>query len=176
MKKLLLICALPAFMANAQLCSDQIEITNPIEQYVFKGDGAVVDARSGLIWQRCSVGQTWDPTNTACSNSPTHYDTWGDAMIAASELSEYNGSDGWRVPNLKELESIIERSCFSPAVNSDVFPSTPNAVFYSSTPDAKVNPDLEGRIIDFTDGSEILRDVNQHRFIRLVREIQQDDF
>ncbi|MBD1389543.1 DUF1566 domain-containing protein [Neiella sp. HB171785] len=174
----LLAVTLISSSAMAQICKTTIAPSNQLEQYVFSHDGIVVDARTGLMWQRCTVGQTWNADNRSCGGQPTHFESWEEAMngYAGTEAESYGGFDGWRLPNIKELETIVERSCYSPAINDTVFPSTPNAVTYSSTPDDKVNDSLNGRVIDFVSGAEFVRDVNQHRYVRLVREVQAQDF
>jgi hypothetical protein len=43
---------------------------NPLS-YTDNGDGTVTDNNTGLIWQKCSVGQTNDAT---CSGPATNYD------------------------------------------------------------------------------------------------------
>jgi hypothetical protein len=74
--------------------------------------GEAHDLRSGLIWQRCSVGTKWDGKN-GCVGQITYLGL--DAAIAAA-------TDGWRVPSGPELESIVDLDCGSPVVDPFVFP------------------------------------------------------
>jgi hypothetical protein len=39
----------------------------------------------------------------------------------------------WRLPTFKELDSIIDRSRYGPAINTSFFPDTQNATYRSST-------------------------------------------
>lgn len=50
-------------------------------------------------------------------------------------MAAYDGqlSYDWRIPNIKELSTIIERACTSPARNTDIFPVTVASVMWSST-------------------------------------------
>lgn len=86
-------------------------------------DGLTVyDNKTDLTWQRCLVGRSWD--GSTCAGGPT-------AMNWQSALSV--GDSGWRLPNIKELASIVEQQCHGPALNSIAFPrSTTN--IWSSTP------------------------------------------
>ena len=54
------------------------------------------------------------------------------------------GNAGWRVPNVKELESLIDRGCANPAISGGRFPDQPAVDFWSSTP---------GWAVSFNDGS-----------------------
>jgi hypothetical protein len=74
--------------------------------------GEAHDLRSGLIWQRCSVGTRWDGKN-GCAGQIAYLGL--DAAIAAA-------ADGWRVPSGPELESIVDEDCGSPVVDPSVFP------------------------------------------------------
>jgi hypothetical protein len=46
-------------------------------------DGLVKDKETGLIWMRCSLGQTWK--NSTCQGNPGPY-LWADAMETAEQL------------------------------------------------------------------------------------------
>lgn len=174
MKKLTLgLCLSAAFSstAMAQVCKpESITPTHPEGQYLNNGDGTITDVVNGLMWSICSVGQT--ATGGTCSGVPTNYPTWQMALTAADANKSFAGYDNWRLPNIKELGDLVERSCVGPAINLTYFPSTPSAVYWSNTMDYRdVNAavGLDGLIVDFTAGSEFLTDVNSHKMIRMVR-------
>ena len=95
-------------------------------RYSFNAAGdEVTDSKTGLVWARCSVGQSWDGgTCTGTASSHTHEQ----AMSLAQAAS------GWRLPNVKELTSIADKGCQSPAIDSTAFPNTPSAWYWSSSP------------------------------------------
>ncbi|MCZ4311026.1 DUF1566 domain-containing protein [Vibrio pomeroyi] len=174
MKKLTLgLCLAAVFSstAMAQVCKpDSITPTHPEGQYLNNGNGTITDVVNGLMWSTCTIGQT--AAGGTCTGNPVKYDSWQQALNAANENKSYAGYDDWRLPNIKELGDLVERSCVSPAINLTYFPSTPSAVYWSNTMDVHdVNPDIpiKGLLVDFTDGSEFLTDVNKHRLIRMVR-------
>lgn len=59
------------------------------------GDGTVTDAASGLMWAQADNGEAV---------------TWENALAWAEEMnaSTYLGHDDWRVPNVKELQGIVD--------------------------------------------------------------------
>jgi hypothetical protein len=79
---------------------------------------------------RCSLGQNWD--GKTCRGAAATY-SWGAAFQAADRY-EFAGYKDWRLPNKNELESLVEANCSSPAINERVFPATPPAYFWSSSP------------------------------------------
>ena len=81
------------------------------------GDGTVTDRRTGLVWQQ--------KEGLAAAN-------WEDALkyVAALDLG---GQKDWRLPNLKELESISSPYIAKPSVDPRFFPDTASALFWSST-------------------------------------------
>lgn len=127
-------------------------------RFVNLNNGYVLDVVTMLKWEYCSHGQSYE--NGFCYGSPNHYDSFSDALIAASKV------EGHRIPNIKELGTLISRICVDPAIDQSVFPDTPLNVYWSSTPGEAG----EGLIIDFTDGSEIIRDINRPKSIRLIAE------
>jgi hypothetical protein len=163
---------------NAQTCkSDSITPTHPEGQYLIKSTGVVTDIVNGVMFQICSVGQTYNDAEHICEGEPTIYNTWSEALNAAQNNKSFAGYDNWKLPNIKELSTLVERSCVAPAINLEVFISTPSAVYWSSTFDDRVNVDagIKGRIVDFTDGTEFLNNVNTHRLIRLMRPLSPNE-
>jgi hypothetical protein len=61
-------------------------------QFVDHGDGTVTDRATELIWMKSDSGKTMD---------------WQQALRFAEEL-EHAGYDDWRLPNVKELQGIVD--------------------------------------------------------------------
>jgi hypothetical protein len=80
------------------------------DQYVITG-GTVYDKKSDLTWARCSVGQHWQE-GAGCVGTIEML-TWAQALK--------QGAEGWRVPTVKELETLIARTCSKPALDENVF-------------------------------------------------------
>jgi hypothetical protein len=81
--------------------------------YTDNGDGTVTDDNTGLMWEKKSDdGSIHDKDNT--------YD-WDDAFavhVATLNSNVFAGYTDWRVPNVKELQSIVDYETFSPAVDA----------------------------------------------------------
>ena len=92
-------------------------------------DGTVLHTKTGLMWKRCAEGQTWD--GATCTGTITSLN-WPNALAAAVN-STFAGYTDWRLPNAKELQSIVESCGFSPAINQTVFPATPASNFWSAS-------------------------------------------
>lgn len=103
--------------------------STPINRFTENGDGTVTDTVTKLVWKRCSEGLT----GVSCEEGAPLIFTWDEALKTASE-SRFAGRKDWRLPDIKELNSIIERQCTMPAINEIVFPATPTMSFWSSTP------------------------------------------
>jgi hypothetical protein len=78
------------------------------ERYLVLGNNGetVKDIVTNLEWQRCSVGQTWNAETKRCDGSPLPLDWYN-----ANELVV---SDGWRVPTVTELRSLVYCSSGDP--------------------------------------------------------------
>jgi len=135
-----IITTLPAFLlltlvfissaAAAQTCNKSIAFTTPDVRFTVRNDGTATHKPTGLIWMRCSLGQTWD--GKTCTGEAAVF-SWGGALQAASRLS-FAGHTDWRLPSKNELTSIVEEACTAPAINEKVFPATPPLFFWSSSP------------------------------------------
>ena len=144
-------------------CNDFIIATAPDINFTIHKDGTVVDNTTGLMWMRCSLGQIWN--GTTCTGRAAIF-PWASGLKTA-ESYEFAGYNDWRLPNKNELESIVEGRCFSPAINVEIFPATPSAFFWSSSPYAAIS---EGAwSVDFGYGTVIASVKSGSIHIRLVR-------
>lgn len=129
-------CLAAAQPAVAQSCKPAIPATTPTADFEFHNDGTVTHLPTDLTWQRCLVGQSLDDNGTPgdladdrCKGTATSM-TWQEALRHAEPQAE------WRLPDIKELASIVERQCADPATNLAVFPDTPNSFVWSASADA----------------------------------------
>ncbi len=144
-------------------CDAGLAETTPSSDFTAIGDGSIVRHLStGLEWQRCAQGQAWDGAN--CTGVSSIHD-WREALVLADDAG-----DGWRLPNVNELRTIVERCRISPAINVEVFPDAPGAAFFSSSPSA-ANPD-QSWVVHFLSGNDNrIRRVTGAQ-LRLVRDAQ----
>lgn len=122
---------------SAQTCIPDRPLTKPDSRYADNGDGTVTDTVTNLTWKRCVEGQTWD--GATCTGTPERL-TWQQALQRAANINAgtgYAGHRDWRVPSVKELVTLYEFSCHTPAINGTMFPATPSTFWYkTSTPHA----------------------------------------
>lgn len=69
-----------------------------VNEYVDNGNGTITDTATGLIWSQEDNGEGVD---------------WENALVYA-ENSELAGYNDWRLPNVKELQAIVDYS-YSPS-------------------------------------------------------------
>jgi hypothetical protein len=166
MKPMIIFVALLLFMAtftvtaSAQICGETAANT-PTRRFVINANATVTDLATGLVWKRCSEGQTWyeNWNGAGCTGDITVF-SWKGALQAGSD-AVFAGANDWRLPNSKELFSLVERKCFDPAINLTVFPATPSWEFWSSSPAAKW--------VNFRTGDVSHSDSYLSRAVRLVR-------
>lgn len=96
----------------------------------------VTDKQTGLIWKRCVEGYRFDDNATSLNLNDDHCvpeSTIAFNYEAALSLtnSNYAGHSTWRVPNMKELLSIVNVETIYPAINEDVFPDLPGTQYGS---------------------------------------------
>lgn len=148
----------------AQSCPATVAATAPDSRYeLINGGHEVQDRRTGLIWQRCSLGQFWD--GAACAGEAVRH-TWRQGLEAAAATGS-----GWSLPNIRELRSLVERGCFSTAMNAEFFPGTPTAVSAWSSTTVAGYGGTYALAVDFTDGSGNGRAKSETAFVRLVRSV-----
>ncbi len=114
------------------MCWDPLDVINPIDpvdcpgtgqdgehlrglplEFRDNGDGTISDLRTTLMWEKLSN-----------DNGIHDYDNfsylWEGAFQKILDLNEqaYAGYTDWRVPNIRELATLVDFSAYSPAVHS----------------------------------------------------------
>lgn len=101
----------------------------PSPRFISPGDELVRDLATGLIWLRDA--------------NPFSYPmTWQEALDAVAELNsdKAHGKDDWRLPNRRELRSLIDHGTRKPALPADhPFTNVFLGWYWSSTTAAKAH-------------------------------------
>lgn len=139
-------------VAAQQTCiTESIPASTPTSDFVIHANGTVTHKRTGLTWMRCALGQKWD--GKTCVGEARVY-VWQKALQATAAFNSaggYAGHKDWRMPNIKELDSIVEIQCHTPAINLNVFPGTLLSRYWSNTMDHR-HPRSYALFVDFRDG------------------------
>lgn len=90
----------------------------------------VIDTKTSLIWRRCAEGMVW--TGVTCSGTAAAYTHTHALLRAGSEASL--SAKAWRLPNVRELNSLIDRIHPGQIIDVVAFPAVPANDFWSSTP------------------------------------------
>jgi hypothetical protein len=163
----LLTLAAPAF---AQTCVPGTRASNPNSAFIIDAvNGTVTDTRTGLMWDRCVRAQT----GVNCAGGTFSSQTWQQALdtAAASNTANYKGYADWRLPNAKELRSLVEECKAYPSINETAFPglSAANLVWSGS---ATASDASAAWMLLIDDGRLYVQSRSLDRFVLLVRTAQ----
>jgi len=171
-----------------------LEASTPKEQFDIPNElsDVVTDKVTGLMWMRCPSGYAMSNVTFACAQTVLAPQMgWKDAVAKAEDPAGNSsgtlfGFAGWRLPNVKELASIIEHGCNSPSINKIVFPDTPVGQYWTSSPTSQAGEELAAWVVDFQQGKASsvdatyfangtsngapLRVASKLLFVRLVRD------
>ncbi len=118
-----------------QTCNhNSIPASTSNNQLVDNGNRTITDTKTGLMWKNCMEG--FSGNDCEISSSITSFN-WQEALGQARIVNTGTGFAGyhdWRLPNIKELSSIVEVQCHNPAINLHRFPNTENVYVWSGTP------------------------------------------
>jgi len=177
-KKIFLLTVLMLAMSHVHagialgVCNSAITANAPDERYSINGDGTVTDLWTGLMWKQCVEGQSGASCNTGTNSTFT----WSAALTLVDTV---NGSGGfathtnWRLPNIKELLSLVEFKCAAPARNKVAFPfnGASDYSYWSSSPTAIVAGN-EVFYLDDETGFFSETTITSNLLVRLVRDTQ----
>jgi Protein of unknown function (DUF1566) len=113
---------------------------------------AVLDTKTKLTWQHSGITTMSQP----------------DAVVACASLGAQLGGSGWRLPTIKELQTLVDYGqATSPMIDRTAFPSTPGIPFWTSTPFS--NGDGTAWAISFADGMSLSGPSSDVHGVRCVR-------
>ncbi len=118
-----------------------IASNTPSYSFRVNQDGTVTDTRTQLVWKVCAEGMTWEQNTNTCTGVATGL-SWSDSLAyvkTSNETGGFAGSTQWRLPNVKELMSIMDKQCINPNINQEVFPNTAQGFYWSASPALKAN-------------------------------------
>jgi hypothetical protein len=154
-------------VTQAQTCNPNMPASTPDSQLTDNDDGTITDTATGLMWKKCMEGLTGD----FCETGAAATFTWQTALQRPGVVNNtgggFAGKTDWRLPNIKELVSIVEEKCYDPAINLTRFPNTPSSVVWSGSPNAN-NSDGAWHVA-FYYGNSGYRNRNSYFQVRLVR-------
>ena len=129
---------------------DHDYLINP-PSFTDNSDGTVTDNNTGLVWQQDDDNNTY---------------TWSAAAIICENVS-LGGETDWRLPNRRELISIVNFGTSNPTINSTVFPNINSSYYWSSTTYAGGTG--SAWFVYFYDGYVIYSGKSSSYYVRCVR-------
>jgi hypothetical protein len=81
------------------------------------GDGTIADRRTGLVWQK--------------GEGPSGL-SWQEAQRYTGSL-QIGGRTDWRLPSIKELQSLNDPKIVHPSISRNFFPGAASEEYWSST-------------------------------------------
>jgi hypothetical protein len=160
---------LPACQAGPNVVFPGDGVDGQALSYTDNGDGTFTDNNTLLIWElkvaggtegTCDLATNLHGVDTTCK--------WASeigAWLAAINAANLGGYSDWRVPNIKELQSIIDYIKRDYA--SSVPGSTTAGAYWSSTTDAGGLSNAWS--VNFLDGFVFLEGQDNSRRVRAVR-------
>jgi len=152
--------------------------------YQDNGDGTITDLNTGLMWEKKSAdGTDHDVSKTFVWSSPLTDTVWDWINAINTEVGNgvgFAGFNDWRLPNVRELQSIIDFGRITPAVdpvfNNNVTTgctvltcsaTIPAGFYWSSTTVATIG--VDAWTVDFGAGHLIADLKSASHFVRAVR-------
>ncbi|MBM4344833.1 MAG: DUF1566 domain-containing protein [Deltaproteobacteria bacterium] len=123
----------------------------PPGRYTLDADTAQ-DIVTGLRWQRATPAGKLDAAG---------------AKAYCQGLSLGGYSTGWRLPNLRELVSLVDRRATIPAIDATAFPGTKSDMYWSATPHAAKQGLMWG--LAFNHGDSYFQQPDYPAWVRCVR-------
>ncbi|MBI4605366.1 MAG: DUF1566 domain-containing protein [Planctomycetes bacterium] len=103
----------------------------PEGRFLDQGDGTVTDACTGLLWRKDTSDVNGDGQVSPDWIRGGDTVPWCEALAYCEEMS-FAGHDDWRLPTIRELESIVDYGRSRPAADP-IFDTLPKSYWSSTT-------------------------------------------
>lgn len=123
--------------------------------YTNNGDGTTTDTRTGLMWVK-------DGNSAGCNNGNPL--TWEQALTFCEGLN-YAGYSDWRLPNRRELFSVVDCGASGIGINTAYFINTKSDSYWTSTTQ---NPTFAW-VVHFNIGAVVGHGKTLSTYVRCVR-------
>jgi hypothetical protein len=106
--------------------------TGPPLRYRDNGDGTITDLNTKLVWEKKVI-------SSHCLHCVDDVYTFSEAQkwindVNAEEGKGFAGHNDWRLPNVKELESIVDYGQSYPAIDPAMGPMAASSYWSSTSP------------------------------------------
>lgn len=133
-------------------------------RFVDHGDGTVTDTCTGLMWQKDTADVNGDGTVSPEWGGGDRV-PWAEAVAYCENLS-FAGHDDWRLPNVRELQSIVNYGRWDPAIDPAF--GAFSDWYWSSTTNARYAG--YAWLVEFFDGNVFQAGIKGlHYYVRAVR-------
>ena len=119
--------------------------------WVANGDGTVTDVATSLMWQQQDDGIIRDHA----------------IAISYCQNLSLAGHADWRLPNVKELTSLVDYRQSNPAIDAAAFPNTSSSFYWSASIRASLSS--TAWVVGFFTGNVFSDFVTVLNFVRCVR-------
>ena len=152
-------------LGQKQTCTPSKKMSTPTTNFVVQSK-VVEDLTTKKVWTHCAVGMQW---NGKFCEGKSRAISYAEAMSVIDDYNreKFGGHSNWRLPTRDELLGIVEKGCYNPAINLDVFSYSPQSGFWSSTE----NPGFTStriEIVHFLNGLVYIANKNQNWRLRLI--------
>jgi len=155
--------AAPLLVTGQTTCADVAGATIPcagtgqdgegragvVPRYTSHDNGTITDHATGLVWEKKTAANAFDAY------------TFDDAFVYVAGLNaaRFGGHDDWRLPNIRELQSLIDYGRFDPAVAPEFDDCangscTVSGSYWSST--SAISAGILAWRVNFYDGFQIV--------------------
>lgn len=124
-KTILVACSVAMHpLAWAQVCNPNIPKSTPTEDFILHGNQTVTHKKTGLMWKICPEQYPMKMVDgdPVCSGAIRLNGFESEHVSSINQGAGFAGHKDWRIPNIKEANSIVEVSCHGPSINTKVFP------------------------------------------------------